>query len=679
MGYDVKATMEKVKALSKKDGKFSTKKFAEFARASASYGSLKVATGVNKKTIMFNICRDLNENMVKPLAEEIVSLHTELIEELSQEIKRLNNVISGSEETAPMNEAEERYESDIKTLEIHIKKIGKLEEQLDRCKRLSAVQNEKLFGSSTAEDDDEDELDMKQMELLEKLEKHGKSIEKQVDDAKHVLFAQASNGLYNKSIKTGTADKAPFPKVTPSMKKKEYIAKVKQFMEYRPEQFSHLLPEARRAMDDLNKRTGVHYDPISWDELGAGSMQEEFKQQNDRLYKLFELHLAQKDFTAAQAQYTYGLSGLNKTNGKCEKGDGLRILHYFLSTLSKVSTGKIQEVETDLQCLPMKFGAGGVNQIRHAVAEAEELLELGDEMECMVQYKTVLQICQVLTRKNPLFIRLHEQYLKATVVAERSNSIADLRKLMGDIKEVCDKISGGGGDETRNVKVNMGMRSFHVYAEEAGRSNSRMSSSEVDSQTVVGDQKYERINSIEKRKWEGGNAYGNGGGGQKQNTNKKAEWGGNRNQEGQTCRKDKCMEKAFHHKKERGGHVHESKLCFECFVDAVRDGKKEKPEGVHLKDGKKMVLKRGEDLRWNFKILAVKMVENHEGPIQKFLKHGRAEDMGEEEMVFHTFMQRNQEDTSHEELVVVEEGKFDLRELGDGEETGFPIMSNTQQ
>ena len=150
--------------------------------------------------------------------------------------------------------------------------------------------------------------------------------------------------------------------------------------------------------------------------------------------------------------------GLVKTTGKCEKGDGLRILHFWLSTLSKVSTAKIEEVETDLQCLPVMFGLGGVRQIMEAVTAAEELLERGEEMECVVQYKTVLQICQVLTKNNPLFVRLHEEYLRASVVAERRNSIADLRTLMGDIKEVCDKICGGAGDDTRSIKVNMELK-----------------------------------------------------------------------------------------------------------------------------------------------------------------------------------------------------------------------------
>jgi hypothetical protein len=140
-------------------------------------------------------------------------------------------------------------------------------------------------------------------------------------------------------------------------------------------------------------------------------------------------------------------------------------------------------------------------------------------------------------------------------------------------------------------------------------------------------------------------------------------------QEGPSCRKDKCMEKAFRHRKDRGGHIHESGLCFECFVDAVRDGKKDKPTGVQLKGGKKMVLKRGEDMKWSFKILAVKISE---------LEQERAEEKGGEERVFHVFAQQRKRNT--QEAVVESEGTFDLSDLvsGKDEEESHHVMSNVE-
>jgi hypothetical protein len=138
------------------------------------------------------------------------------------------------------------------------------------------------------------------------------------------------------------------------------------------------------------------------------------------------------------------------------------------------------------------------------------------------------------------------------------------------------------------------------------------------------------------------------------------------------------MEKAFRHRKDRGGHIHESGLCFECFVDAVRDGKKDKPTGVQLKGGKKMVLKRGEDMKWSFKILAVKISEDTEEPIQRMLEQGRAEEKGEEERVFRMFAQQIKR--NEQEAVVESEGMFDLSDLyGETEEKeSHHVMSNIE-
>jgi hypothetical protein len=91
MGYDVKAAVEKVTSLTAKDGKCSIKKASECARSSPSYAKMHAMSGVNKKTQMHNICRVINEKMIQPLIIEVVSARVELIEDLQQEIKRLNN------------------------------------------------------------------------------------------------------------------------------------------------------------------------------------------------------------------------------------------------------------------------------------------------------------------------------------------------------------------------------------------------------------------------------------------------------------------------------------------------------------------------------------------------------------------------------------------------------------
>ena len=677
MGFDIATKRDQVLSLGEKKGKYSSAKLLNFVRETKSYKEMRTMAGVNKQQMMHNICREMSGQLVKPMLKEVVSMYAEHITELAQEIKRLNNEISGSDESAPKNEAEERYNSDIIQLTEHAAKVEKLDLLLKKCEKMAEKQNEKIFGSIDGASDDED-FDSDAMDTLKTIKDHGKSIEKQIEDAKHVLYTQASNGLHNKSIKSGNNDKAPaFPKGITDMKKKEFIARLKLYLEFRPDNYAYILPEARRSMDDLNRKNGVHFDPGTWDEQDE-KMRDEFKKQNDRLFKMFELNLPQKSFTAAQAQYTFGLSGLVKTKGKCEKGDGLRVLHYFLSTLSKVSTAKIDEVETDLQCLPMKFGIGGVKQIMEAVIEAEELLERGDEMECVVQYKTVTQICQVLTKKNPLFVRLHQEYLKAPVMAERRNSIADLRRLMGDIKEVCEQICGGAGDDTKTVKVNMTLRNFDCeYVLPDSENRKRNFEPKTSFEQAVSKEKQSYGQSVEKRKWRGsGTEF-------VEQEKNRVQFGVNAMQENPECKGDKCAAKAFRHKKERGGQVHESGLCFDCFVEAVRDGKKDKPDGVKLKGGKKMVMKRGEDMKWNFRILSIQMAENDEGPIQKMLKRNRAEEGGEEERIFHTFIQSQGEVRKSTRNTVIEsEGTFDLADLEDGSESekeGYPHAQSSPQ
>ena len=91
-----------------------------------------------------------------------------------------------------------------------------------------------------------------------------------------------------------------------------------------------------------------------------------------------------------------------------------------------------------------------------------------------------------------------------------------------------------------------------------------------------------------------------------------------------------------------------------------------------------MVLKRGEDMKWFFKILAVKISEDTEEPIQSMLEQGRAEEKGEEERVFHMFAQQRKK--SYKEAVVESEGMFDLSDLCPEKDEGdrHHVMSNME-
>ena len=92
-----------------------------------------------------------------------------------------------------------------------------------------------------------------------------------------------------------------------------------------------------------------------------------------------------------------------------------------------------------------------------------------------------------------------------------------------------------------------------------------------------------------------------------------------------------------------------------------------------------MIMKRGEDMKWNFRILSIQMEEDDEGPIQKMLKRNRAEEGGEEERIFHTFIQSQGEvRKSTRNMVIESEGTFDLADLEEGSEADKEAHTNSQ-
>ena len=107
MGLDIATKRDQVLSLGEKKGKYSSAKLLNFVRETKSYKEMGTMAGVNKHQMMHNICREMSEQLVKPMLKEVVSMYAEHITELAQEIKRLNNEISGSDESAPKNEAEE--------------------------------------------------------------------------------------------------------------------------------------------------------------------------------------------------------------------------------------------------------------------------------------------------------------------------------------------------------------------------------------------------------------------------------------------------------------------------------------------------------------------------------------------------------------------------------------------
>jgi hypothetical protein len=156
-------------------------------------------------------------------------------------------------------------------------------------------------------------------------------------------------------------------------------------------------------------------------------------------------------------------------------------------------------------------------------------------------------------------------------------------RLMTDISTILINIGEGGNWKANQVNVDMGtgyrvlnVTEFSVTDEK--RSDEKRGLAEVN-----------RIQqpSGEKRKAEEVNSVDNGA--------------------KQLCVCDKCTRFAFCHKKERGGAVHASKMCFDHFILGVEDSKLSKPVGIPIKGGKTMIAKRGEDKKWEYKAFNIRL------------------------------------------------------------------------
>ena len=133
MGSDGKVIEAKAEALVGKKGKYGSKAVVKCAVEHASYTTLQTLAGVNKKKCIENICRETGASIVKPLVVEIQELYNQKINDMAEEIKKLNNELTGTEESAPRNEAEERYKLSLEYLESYALQQAKLKKQQARC------------------------------------------------------------------------------------------------------------------------------------------------------------------------------------------------------------------------------------------------------------------------------------------------------------------------------------------------------------------------------------------------------------------------------------------------------------------------------------------------------------------------------------------------------------------
>ena len=145
MGEYAKAAVDKISKLTGPKGEYSVGAFNKHCRASPSYTNLKVKENVNKKQSILNMCSGLHKDMVNPLMKDVHAIYADLLADMEAEIKRLNIELSGADETAPVSEAEERYNKDLSMLVTHARKMESLKKQQRKCEKATIKQTEKIL------------------------------------------------------------------------------------------------------------------------------------------------------------------------------------------------------------------------------------------------------------------------------------------------------------------------------------------------------------------------------------------------------------------------------------------------------------------------------------------------------------------------------------------------------
>jgi hypothetical protein len=384
--------------------------------------------------------------------------------------------------------------------------------------------------------------------------------------------------------KVTVASKLTMPSGKVGVAGQTYIAKMLYFCNSQPQKFGWILHEIRRTLKDYNKRKGTYYSAMSENEVDE-KLRPRFKICNDALYREFEVHTPRADFQAAHRPYSYGTNGGSSSDQwACSEGNGLRILHFFVTRLIKVDCEHVEGIEADLMDCPSLFGTGNPSD---AVDKVNVILDEAERVDAQVGYRVVLRICDVLSKRHPLFSNLHTEKLKPSAVTERRNARPELFRLMTEVATILINIGDNEQHwKVNQVKVEIGIKTYAANVimvnavnepvRNEGRGIAKIS--QVDQQRLP-----------EKRKADPQSAGGK-----------------------ELCRHENCQRPAFCHKKERGGQVHGSKMCFDHFLLGVEDSKLSKPVGIPIKGGKTMIAKRGADKSWEDKIFNFRLKE-HDG------------------------------------------------------------------
>ena len=580
----LRETEEKVTSMLRHGGEYSETTNANLFRDSNVYKDLTVGGATVKRAFASATARWFKLSVMNQLVTKVGEKYADKIRELSTQVSNLNKELTGSDVASPTNAEQLRYDGTKEMIMTTLKTHRKMEKKITVIDSMIKKKSEEIFGinmedSTDDEADDEEgisgEYNITIAKEVETLKIARKNLVREQQALAKDFYVKVSGGLYNADEK-GSAQKLVMPTGKVGTSGKMYIAKMLHFLNSQPQKYGWILHEARRILKDFNKRKGTHYNALSENEIDE-KLRERFKTCNNALYREFEVHSTGGDFAAAHRPYNYGTNGGSSSDQwVCAEGNGLRILHWFVTRLIKVDCEHIEGIEADLFECPSLFGTGDP---RKAVDAVNVMLDEADRVGAQVNYRVILRICDVLSKRHNLFGQLHSDKLKPSAITERRNALPEMFHLMTEVAAILINIGDNEAHWKANqVKVDVSIRActISVFVEPC----------RTPGRGIASVNKVEEVMQIadKKRKAEPAND-------------------GSR----PTCRYDGCTRAAFAHKKERGGELHASKMCFDHFLLGVEDSKLPKPIGVPIKGGKTLVAKRGEDKKWEYKIFNVQL------------------------------------------------------------------------
>ena len=547
------------------------------------YKEMKVAHPTVKQNLVSAIMRWFRNDVSTKMATKIAEKYSDTIKDMQEQVTELNKMMTGSDSIAPKHEELVKYNQSLELTLETLKTCRSLERKITAIDKMVNKKTMEMFEGLDEDDDEADDAEVKlntevaaEVKTLKDAKKTMAAEQVKVTKAHH---AKISNGLYSADDK-GTVGKQFMPNCKVGTNSTTYISKMLYFVESQPQKFGWCLHEVRRILKDFNQRKGTHYQGKEADEVDE-ALREKYIVSNTALYKEFEISCSVQDFQAAHRTYTYGTNGGSKSHPwPCAEGNGLRILHFFVTRLVKVDCDHIESIEGNLMECPTLFGMG---QPEEAVQKVQTILDEAERVDAQVGHRVVLRICDALAKRHPLFASLHSEKIKPSALTERRNARPELIRLMDEISTILLNI----GDDRQhwkanqvNVELGINVYNTHLVKTEAVRNEGR-GMREVNQ--VENKQAHNTSNqSNNKRPYEAGTGK-------------------------PVCQFHDCTRPAFSHKKEHGGNLHGSKMCFDHFLLGVEDSKKSKPVGIPVKGGKTMIAKRGEDKKWAYKIFNIRL------------------------------------------------------------------------